>query len=67
LHGLSHEEAGALVGISASYFRTVERGAAPTTEDVVERFERTFGEPMRQLLTPVDVRNIPAHTAGVSA
>lgn len=66
LRGLSHEEAGAPVFISASYFRSIERGAVPTQE-VAERFERLFGEPLDRLLKPVDIRNLPTARESIAS
>jgi len=59
IRGLSHDQAAAIVGISPAYYRTIERGAVPSTA-VAERFEAAFGEPISALLKCASVRNLPA-------
>lgn len=57
--GLSVERAAALIGVSAAYLRVIEGSAFVPSPAIAERFERVFGEPLRDLLKPVEIRNIP--------
>ncbi len=64
--GRTQNQAAETAGISLQYWRLIERhGYRPSTA-IAARFEAMFGEPLEELLKPIEFVNLPAERAGAA-